>query len=138
MGELLLPQRSSSRKHLIGNSCMRNLFIFIVSIFSLTHCFSVEINKDSQYFEALIDLDNAYNLAQKIKDEDVKLSLLDHLDACKVCFQNDFKTKDFAHMADRAMCLNENMGEILSDSGQDDVNMKISAHIKNMAEKFQE
>ncbi len=41
-------------------------------------------------------------------------------------------------MADRAMCLHENMDEILADSDQDDLKVTISAYIEDMTEQFHE
>jgi len=116
---------------------MRYIYFFLFSLLSITQGFAVEENKDAKYFAALQYLDKAYEAAQGIKEKHVKSSMLEHLELCKKSFQKDFITKDFAHMANRAMCLNENVGEILADSNQDDLRMAISAYINDMAEQFQ-
>ena len=118
---------------------MRCIYFFIISILSLMQCSATENHMQSdKYFEAIKHIDKACELAQKIENEDVKVAVISELVSCKECFEKDYLTKNYADMSDRAIGLNENIGEVLADCNQDNLRMGIASCIGEMAEQFQE
>jgi hypothetical protein len=91
-----------------------------------------------KYLKAIQHLEKASVFAKMIKNEDVKFAVCSELEACKECFDKDFQTKDYAHMAEKADAIQENIGEVLADCDQETLMTGIVSCIEEMHEQFQE
>lgn len=94
------------------------------------------MNNCEYYFnKGIKNLDDALELCETIKDDELKYSVTTELKTCKECFEKEFSQKNFSRISHKAEILYENLPEVIAECSSK-IRLEIPRHIGLMIVNF--